>query len=72
MTIITEKDKTQLSQFGITERNLNNQLEKFKKGIPPINLIDAATPGNGILRLKAEELEEKEMRWLELDELDEN
>lgn len=46
--MLTAKDKIQIAQRGSDVTQIKKQLELFKKGFPFINLIRAATPGDGI------------------------
>lgn len=55
MNTLTEKDKQLLAQKGITEQALNEQINLFKEGIPPVDLKDAATIGNGIIAFSKED-----------------
>ena len=55
MSKLTQKDRNVLSQKGITEEMLEGQVALFKEGIPPIELQEAATIGNGIIALSKEE-----------------
>ncbi|MDR6299536.1 DUF4301 family protein [Mesonia maritima] len=53
----TEKDQKQINEENLTTTQLLNQLETFKSGIPPINLIISATLKNGIISITEEEKE---------------
>ncbi|MCM5661836.1 DUF4301 family protein [Galbibacter mesophilus] len=55
MMTLTEADKKQLKQKGIGEKQINEQIEIFKKGIPFVNLLAAATIGHGIHKFSDEE-----------------
>ncbi|MEL4308820.1 DUF4301 family protein [Joostella sp. CR20] len=57
MMTLTETDKKQLQEKGIDEAQVAEQIEIFKKGIPFVNLIAAATIGNGIHKFSEEEKE---------------
>lgn len=46
--MINEKDKLQLKEKGISEEQLNRQLQFFKLGFPFLKLYAAATLGKGI------------------------
>lgn len=54
----TEKDLQQIKEENLTEAQLLEQVETFKNGIPPINLMVSATLKNGIFSI-AEEKKEK-------------
>ena len=51
----TEKDIQQIEKKGLTVEKINAQILLFKTGLPYINLKDAATIGNGILKVETEE-----------------
>jgi hypothetical protein len=53
----TEKDIEQINQKGLTIEKIKTQIELFKTGVPFVNLKEAATVNNGILRLDAVEKE---------------
>jgi hypothetical protein len=55
MIELTDADQSQLGNLGISQEVLNDQLAKFTKGVPPIQLSKPATPGNGITQLNADE-----------------
>lgn len=52
----TEKDLQQLQQIGISENDVHNQIENFKKGFPFVQLEHAATIGDGIIKLDENDL----------------
>jgi hypothetical protein len=47
--MLTEQDLKQITQKGISEEKLNNQLEQFKTGFPFLKLEAAAAIGRGII-----------------------
>ncbi|SHE68524.1 protein of unknown function [Mariniphaga anaerophila] len=49
--MFTHKDKTQIEQRGSQLDVVLQQIENFKKGFPYLNLTDAATLNNGIIKL---------------------
>ncbi|MCB0374515.1 MAG: DUF4301 family protein [Sinomicrobium sp.] len=53
--IFNEKDIQQITGKGIAPEQVLRQLQTFKKGIPYIAIVAAATPGNGIVKLSPEE-----------------
>ncbi|MGB1268141.1 MAG: DUF4301 family protein [Flavobacteriaceae bacterium] len=53
--IFTKKDINQIHSNGLTVEQVMSQLQCFEAGIRPINLKDAATIGNGILKLSKKE-----------------
>lgn len=46
--MLTEKDIKQIKNHGLTIDKVVKQLEIFQRGIPPLEVITAATVGNGI------------------------
>ena len=53
--MLTNQDLRQISEKGISEEKLNNQLEQFKTGFPFLKLKAAAAIGKGICAPKADE-----------------
>lgn len=56
--MLSNKDLKQLSLKGITDIELETQLENFKNGFPYINLAGAASVGDGIVRLSLLDMKE--------------
>ncbi|MBW6498318.1 MAG: DUF4301 family protein [Bacteroidales bacterium] len=57
----SQKDIQQLKEKGISPGQLQQQLDYFKKGFPPVKLHRPATPGDGIIcfdKQKSQELAE--------------
>ncbi len=54
--MLTEKDKIQLSKRGISEQEVNQQVDYFKQGFPWMKLDRAASIGNGIIHLTDEDV----------------
>jgi len=54
----TEKDIKQIEKKGLTIDRVNAQIELFKTGLPYVNLKQAATIDNGILKLSKAETED--------------
>lgn len=52
--MLSNEDKIQLSERGITEAQIESQLNDFKNGFPFLKLKSAATEGEGILVLSTE------------------
>ncbi|HJR99732.1 MAG TPA: DUF4301 family protein, partial [Flavobacterium sp.] len=55
----SEQDFEQINEHGVLLEDIKKQLAIFKKGIAKMELIEAATVGNGILKLTDEEFVEK-------------
>lgn len=58
MTQLTDKDIKQLKTKGINPVDIEQQLENFKSGFPPVNLARPATVNDGIHKFENDELEE--------------
>ncbi|OYX83213.1 MAG: hypothetical protein B7Y83_12210 [Flavobacteriales bacterium 32-34-25] len=56
---LSEQDFEQINQHGVSLENIKKQLAIFKKGIAKMELLEAATVGNGIVKLSNEEFVEK-------------
>ena len=50
----SDKDKSVLAERGIAVKNAEAQLKQLIQGFPAIQLVRAATPGDGIFRLSEE------------------
>lgn len=61
--MLTEQDKIQLQEKGITEQQIEAQLKCFREGFPFLKLRAAASVGNGILRLTDEEVDKYIAAW---------
>ncbi|MBD5209108.1 MAG: DUF4301 family protein [Bacteroidales bacterium] len=57
---LTNEDKEFLSEKGITETRLNEQLRMFAEGFPYLKIIAPATVGNGIIAV-SDDLKEKSL-----------
>ena len=55
MTTLLETDLKQIKNLGITPEKIREQIEVFKRGIPFVNLVAAATKDNGIERFSEEQ-----------------
>src|SRR5690606_18030160 len=53
--MFTEKNIQQIKNHGLSEYKITNQLNIFKQGIPFANVVEAASPGNGIAVLSKNE-----------------
>ncbi len=47
--MLTHKDSEQFAKRGISQHEIDNQLENFRKGFPYIDLVAPATIGNGLI-----------------------
>jgi hypothetical protein len=55
--MLTENDKIQLNQKGISQAEIHQQIDFFRKGFPWMNLGKAATPNDGVLQLSSAEID---------------
>jgi hypothetical protein len=55
--MFSAKDKKQIENRGSELHTVLSQIENFKTGFPYLQIIDAATVGNGIIRLNDNDLE---------------
>ncbi|MFL9830340.1 DUF4301 family protein [Flavobacterium sp. ARAG 55.4] len=55
----SDQDFEQINEHGVLLEDIKKQLAIFKRGIAKMELIEAATVGNGILKLTHEEFVEK-------------
>ena len=68
MTTLLEADLKQIKSLGIRPEKIEEQVEVFKRGIPFVNLVAAATTDNGIERFSKEEKEQYINRYEEARE----
>lgn len=61
--MITEQDKDTLAQKGISEEQLNEQLNRFGTGFPFLKIASSAVVGNGITVLSADDEDKAMARW---------
>ena len=61
--MLTQQDLKLLAQKGISESQIEAQLECFKKGFPFLNIQSAATISNGILSIDENEAEKYLNIW---------
>ncbi len=61
--MITEDDRIQCEQRGVSFQLVEQQLERFKQGFPFLRLQAAASIGNGIVALSPEEQEACIKQW---------
>ena len=57
MSDFNHTDQEQLKSKNLSKETVLSQIETFKKGIPPTNLVAAATLGNGLLSFSPESQE---------------
>ena len=62
--IFSEKDKVQIQNHGLTIEKINAQIARIKSGMAYSNLKEAATIGNGILKMD----NQQESHYIELFE----
>ena len=57
--MFSEKDKLQIKQRGSETKTVLTQIENFKKRFPYLPIQDAASVGNGIIKLNEETLQKR-------------
>lgn len=63
--MFTQEDKLTFAQRGITEEQVMEQLESFKKGFPYLSLEGPASVAKGIVKADESTLEEASNQWNE-------
>ena len=63
--MFTQEDKSMFIKRGVTEAQVMEQLESFKKGFPYLSLEGAASVSNGIIKADENTLEEASAKWNE-------
>ena len=53
--MFTEKDLQQIAAHGLTLETVEHQIENFRRGFPSLQVVSAASPGDGITILTAEQ-----------------
>lgn len=61
--LLNENDLEQIEAKGLTVADVEKQLKQFTKGFPYLNIISAATIGNGIHKLNDDELNQYLSIW---------
>ena len=61
--MLSQQDLNQLAAKGISEENLNSQLEEFKTGFPFLKLEAAASVGKGIIAPTEADVKQYEEAW---------
>ncbi len=61
--MLTPQDLKTLEEKGISQEELNAQIERFRTGFPYLKLAGSATIGSGIIRLTADEQHAAIERW---------
>lgn len=57
--MFSDKDKKQIESRGSNSQSVAKQIDSFKKGFPFLHIEEAASVGNGIIKLDAESLQDK-------------
>lgn len=52
-TLFTPEDLRQIEAHGLTAAQAELQMENFRRGFPPLRVVRAASPGDGVLTLDA-------------------
>ena len=46
--MFTEQDLRQIAEHGLSAQQVELQLENFRRGFPHLNVVRAASPGDGV------------------------
>ena len=63
--MFTKEDLQQIEQQGLTQAQVEQQIENFRKGFPYLNIVRAAAAGDGVLVMSDEEIAKAEARYEE-------
>ena len=55
--MFTEKDEKQIAEHGLSREQIDYQIEKFKSGFPPSDLVKPAKAGDGIVKFSDDQIE---------------
>ena len=61
--MFTKEDLQQIEQHGLTQAQVEQQIENFRKGFPYLNIVRAAAAGDGVLVMSDEEIAKAEARY---------
>ena len=64
--MLSQKDLKQISLIGITEEQVEHQLDDIKKGFPFLKIESAASVGKGIMSPSENEMNDYLAKWLSL------
>ena len=53
--MFTEQDLKQIAAHGLTVEAVERQIENFRRGFPSLQVVNAASPADGIVVLTAEQ-----------------
>lgn len=63
--MLSDNDKLQLAQRGVTPEQLLTQIERFKTGFPYLKIFDSTRPGEGVTVLSEQQQNQAIARWEE-------
>lgn len=61
--MFTQADLQQIEQHGLTPERVETQLENFRRGFPFLNVVRAASPGDGVLTCSEAEADAAAARY---------
>ena len=61
--MLTTEDMKTLEAKGVSQSELESQIERFKTGFPFLKIANSAQIGNGIMKLTPDEEAEAVARW---------
>ena len=53
--MFTSEDRQLIDSLGITQKDIDNQFERFRKGFPPLHIVKNVSDGDGIHKIRQEE-----------------
>ena len=61
--MFTKEDLQQIEQHGLTQAQVEHQIENFRKGFPYLKIVRAAATGDGVLVMSDEQIAKAEARY---------
>ncbi len=61
--MFTKEDLQQIEQHGLTQAQVEHQIENFRKGFPYLKIVRAAAAGDGVLVMSDEQIAKAEARY---------
>ena len=61
--MFTQQDLQQIREHGLTPELAETQLENFRRGFPFLNVVRAASPGDGVLMVTPAEADASARLW---------
>ena len=61
--MFTKEDLQQIEQHGLTQAQVEQQIDNFCKGFPYLKIVRAAATGDGVLVMSDEQIAQAEARY---------